>query len=312
MKRNMLKAALLGLSFSALLFTSCDKKEDDKTETPAPVLKSIYEVAKADTSFSILVAAIDKAGLKATLSGAGTFTVFAPNNNAFRAEEITIELINSLTDSADIQEMKEVLLYHVLGSIVKASEVTNAYVPTLFTVGGNGVSLRTASNPVILNNETKVIAADIAASNGIIHVIDLLLYPQTVVDIAVNNPAFSTLVEALTKAELVAVLEGRETSTVFAPTNTAFSDINFKLADFTKEQLLPILTSHALANNVRSSQINNGDKVTTLNPATQLTFNTTMGVKFNGGKVNDISVTTADIQATNGVVHVINKVVLPN
>lgn len=308
----MLKVALLGLSFSALLFTSCDKKEDDKTETPAPAEKSIYEVAKADTSFSILVAAIDKTGLKATLSGAGTFTVFAPNNNAFREEEITAEVINALSDPADIQLLKDVLLYHVLGSKVKSTEVTNTYVPTLFTVGGNGVSLRTASNPVLLNNETKVIAADISASNGIIHVIDLVLYPQTVVDIAVNNPAFSTLVDALTKAELVSVLEGRETSTVFAPTNTAFSNISFKLEDYTKEQLLPILTSHALADNVRSTQIKNGDKVTTLNPATQLTFNTTMGVKFNGGKVNDISVTTADIQAVNGVIHVIDKVVLPN
>ena len=238
----MLKVALLGLSFSALLFTSCDKKEDDKTETPAPAEKSIYEVAKADTSFSILVAAIDKTGLKATLSGAGTFTVFAPNNNAFREEEITAEVINALSDPADIQLLKDVLLYHVLGSKVKSSEVTNTYVPTLFTVGGNGVSLRTASNPVLLNNETKVIAADISASNGIIHVIDLVLYPQTVVDIAVNNLAFSTLVDALTKAELVSVLEGRETSTVFAPTNTAFNNISFKLEDFTKEQLLPILT----------------------------------------------------------------------
>jgi uncharacterized surface protein with fasciclin (FAS1) repeats len=106
-----------------------------------------------------LVAAIDKAGLKATLSGAGTFTVFAPNNNAFRAEEITIELINSLTDSADIQEMKEVLLYHVLGSEVKSTQLSNSYASTLYKVGENGVSLKIGIAPVKLNGAVNVIGS---------------------------------------------------------------------------------------------------------------------------------------------------------
>jgi transforming growth factor-beta-induced protein len=138
------------------------------------------------------------------------------------------------------------------------------------------------------------------------------LSPQSVVDIAANNSAFTSLVAALGKAELVSTLEESASITVFAPTNDAFDAISFKLADFTKEQLTPILTSHVLGSQVRSSQIKNGDMVTTLNTNTKLTFNTSAGVKFSGGNVSDVSVTTADIQATNGVVHVINKVVLPN
>lgn len=312
MKKTILKTALLSLTLVALLVTSCKKEDEKTTPTPTtPALKSIYEIAKADTAFSILIAALDKAGLKETLSNTGTFTVFAPNNEAFRKEDVTIELINSISDPDEILALKNALLYHVLGSKVKSTEVPNAYVSTLYLVNGNGVSLRTANNPVKLNNEAAVIAADIDASNGIIHVIDVPLSPQTVVDIALNNPAFSTLVSAVVKAELVTTLEETPAITVFAPTNDAFTAINFNLNDFSKEQLTPILTSHVLGTQVRSSQIKNGDEVTTLNMATKLTFNTQSGVKFSGGDVTDVSVTTADIQATNGVVHVINKVVLP-
>ena len=312
MRKNIFKTALLSLTFGALLITSC-KKDDDKTTTnTTPALKSIYEIAKSDTSFSILVAAIDKTGLKETLTNAGTYTVFAPNNAAFRKEDFSVEIINAMTNPDQILELKNALLYHVLGSKVKSTEVPNAYVGTLYLVNGNGVSLRTANNPVKLNNESNVVAADIAASNGIIHVIDMPLSPQSVVDIAANNSAFTSLVAALGKAELVSTLEESASITVFAPTNDAFDAISFKLADFTKEQLTPILTSHVLGSQVRSSQIKNGDMVTTLNTNTKLTFNTSAGVKFSGGNVSDVSVTTADIQATNGVVHVINKVVLPN
>ena len=312
MKTNIFKTALLGLSFGAVLLSSC-KKDDDKTTPTAPAAKSIYEIAKADTNFTILVAALDKTGLKETLTNAGTYTVFAPNNSAFMNDGTTIEMINEIKDSNQILLLKQQLLYHVLGVKVKSTEVPNAYVSTLFLVNGKGASLLTANNPVKLNNKANVIAADIEASNGIIHVIDLPLSTQTLLDIAENNPAFTSLVGALEKVDFF-ILRAKlifDELTVFAPTNNAFNAINFKLEDFTEEQLTPILTSHLLGTQVRSSQIKNGDKVTTLNTNTELTFNTTSGVKFNGGSVTDITVTTADIQATNGVVHVINKVVLP-
>lgn len=297
---------------ATLTITSCSK-EDEKTPTPtpAPTQKTIAEIASGDTSFSILVAALNKASLTATLNGTGTFTVFAPNNKAFRDLGLSVAAINAITDPADIADLKDLLMYHVLGTEVKSTQLSNAYVPTLYTVNNNGVSLKVSIAPVKLNKTTNVVTADIDASNGILHVIDEVLTPPSVVDIALMDDNFSTLVSAVVKAELVGTLEETENLTVFAPVNKAFSDINFDLAGTSKDALAPILTAHVLGSQVRSSQIKNGDKATTLNAKVELTFNTTSGVKFNGGKTTDVSVTAADIQAYNGVVHVINKVVLP-
>ncbi len=307
MKKNgLLLSALVAF---ALLFAACTK-EDDKKENPAPTQKTIAGIASADTSFSILVAALNKAGLVATLNGTGNYTVFAPTNAAFRALGIDENEI-SMLEGDEIEELKSVLLYHVLGSEVKSTQLTNSYVPTLFTVGGNGVSLKIGVAPVKLNKDVNVTTADLDASNGVVHVIDDILLPPTIVDIALNDPSFSSLVAAVVKAELVTTLDETENITVFAPVDQAFSDIKFDLSTFTKAQLTPILTAHVLGSQVRSNQIKNGQKVTSLNTAIDLTFNTTSGVKLSGGKTTDASVVAADIQATNGVVHVINKVILP-
>ncbi len=308
---NMKKLSFLtsALVASALLFTACTK-EEDKKETPTPTQKTIVGIASADTSFSILVAGLTKAGLVATLNGTGNFTVFAPKNAAFRALQIDEKYINGLSGE-DLEGFKSVLLYHVLGTEVKSTQLKNAYEPTLFKVGNNGVSLKIGIAPIKLNKDVNVITADVDASNGVVHIIDAVLLPPTVVDIAINDPLFTSLVAAVAKAELVETLDNTDNLTVFAPINQAFADINFNLEGTTKEQLVPILTAHVLGSQVRSTQIGNGQKVTTLNTAVELTFNTTSGVKLNGGKTTDASVVAADIQAINGVVHVINKVILP-
>lgn len=312
MKKTILKLSAL-LLIASTTFTSC-KKDDDKTTSTTgttPAAKTIVELAQGDTTLSILVTALSKAGLVSTLQGAGTFTVFAPTNDAFRGAGVTSTLINSITDPAEIQELKNALLYHVLGSKVLSTQLSNTYVPTLYTVGGNGVSLQVNVAPVKFNNSASVVTADINASNGVIHKISVPLDIPTVKDIAVNNSGFTTLVSALTKAELVDVVDTTNNITVFAPVNKAFSDINFDLGATSKDDLAPILTAHVLGASVRSSAITNGLKATTLNNGVELTFNTSAGVKFSGGKTTGISVTTADIQASNGVVHVIDKVIIP-
>ncbi len=307
MKKNgLLLSALVAF---ALLFAACTK-EDDKKENPAPTQKTIAGIASADTSFSILVAALNKTGLTATLNGTGNFTVFAPKNAAFRKLSITEQVISTL-EGADLENLKSTLLYHVLGSEVKSTQLTNSYASTLYKVGENGVSLKIGIAPVKLNGAVNVITADVDASNGVLHIIDAVLTPPTVVDIALNDPSFTSLVAAVVKAELVTTLKDTKNITVFAPIDQAFKDINFDLNATTKAQLTPILTAHVLGSQVRSNQIKNGQKVTALNPAVELTFNTTSGVKLSGGKTTDASVVTADIQATNGVIHVINKVILP-
>lgn len=306
------KIYAIALAMATLTITSCSKEEETKpTPTPTPTQKTIAEIASGDTTFSILVAALNKTSLTATLNGTGTFTVFAPTNNAFRDLGLTAADINAITDPEIIEELKSVLLYHVLGSEVKSTQLTNAFVPTLFTVNNNGVSLKVSIAPVKLNKTTNVTTADIDASNGIVHVVDEVLNPPSVVDIALMEDGLSTLVSAVVKADLVETLEDAENVTVFAPANKAFTDINFDLTGTSKEDLAPILTAHVLGSPVRSSQIKNGDKATTLNAKVELTFNTTSGVKVSGGKTIDANVTAADIQAYNGVIHLVDKVILP-
>lgn len=187
------------------------------------------------------------------------------------------------------------------------------YVPTLSTSFEKNVSLqiRVAAG-VVLNNAAKVIATDIVATNGIIHVIDTVLLSPTVVEIAQQNSMFSTLVLAVIKADLAGTLSGAGPFTVFAPTNDAFTAL-FTSLDVTgidtlsKSQLTPILLAHVVSGNVQSTNLSSGS-VPTLNSAKSLNVMvSSSGVTIDGS----ISVIKADIQGKNGVVHVINKVIVP-
>ena len=163
---------------------------------------------------------------------------------------------------------------------------------------------------VYINKNTMVTAADIEADNGVIHVVDQVILPPTVVDVAIANDNFTTLVQAVVKAGLVETLSGDGPFTVFAPTNDAFAalftDLGISgLDDLTAEQLVPILTYHVISGNVLSTDLTNGD-VPTLNEGNSLTVDLSAGVN-----INDSQVVAADIQASNGVVHVIDKVLIP-
>jgi transforming growth factor-beta-induced protein len=163
---------------------------------------------------------------------------------------------------------------------------------------------------VSLNGNTSVTTADIEAYNGVIHVIDKVLLPPTVVDIAINNSNFSTLVDAVVKAELDGTLSGEGPFTIFAPTNEAFealfTELNISgISDLTKEDLTPILQYHVVSGNVRSGDLSSGN-VETLNGDIQVNVGDE-DVTIN----KDATVTAVDIQGTNGVVHVIDKVLIP-
>ena len=162
---------------------------------------------------------------------------------------------------------------------------------------------------VSINKDTRVTTADVDVKNGVIHAIDKVLLPPTVVDQAVDNGNFSILVQAVVKAGLVETLNGTGPFTIFAPTDAAFKDLFAKLgvsgiADLSAAQLLPILKYHVISGNVRSSQLTagsistlNGPLVVTLSPAPALNGNTL--------------IVATDVQASNGVIHVIDKVLLP-
>jgi len=307
MKRNSNLKTILSLvaviAIGMFTLTSCGKDEDNST---VDTQKSIAAIASADPQFSILVQALSKADLVSTLSQSGTYTVFAPTNDAFTA--LFTKLGVSGIDQLSAETLRPILLYHVLGSKAVSSGLTSGYVSTLSpAVAGRFVSLKVdVSGGVKLNSSTTVTKADIMATNGVIHVIDKVLLPPTVADLAVANSSFTTLVSALSGAGLVPALsDAKGTFTVFAPTNDAFA----QLASL-PEDLKPILLYHVLGSTIYANQVTTGYAKTLSSFMTHpmdMYINTASGVKIN----NTATVVVADVVGTNGVIHVIDKVLLP-
>ncbi|MEE4197383.1 MAG: fasciclin domain-containing protein [Bacteroidales bacterium] len=308
--KKFLSIAAIAL-LAGLMFTSCDKDDDDDVinDVIDDQLENIVEIAVADDNFSTLVAALSKADLVSTLEGNGPFTVFAPTNAAFNA--LLADLGVSSLDELTAEQLEPILLYHVVSGKVMSSALNNGYVSTLSPGADNTKAslLVNVNGGVSLNSTTNVTTADIEASNGVIHVVDEVLLPPTVVDIAVNNPDFSILVDAVVKAGLVETLNGNGPFTVFAPTNDAFEALFAELEitgieDLTAEDLVPILQYHVVSGNVLSSDLSSGE-VATLNG----TFSVDVGSSVTINGMSNVLLT--DVQGTNGVVHVIDKVLLP-
>ena len=269
-------------------------------------LGTIVDIAVADGRFETLVAAVVAADLAETLSDEGPFTVFAPTDEAFaELPEGTIEAL-----LADIPALTAILLYHVVAGEVLAEDVVALdYIETLLE---KDIEIRVKDGMVYLN-DAQVIITDVMADNGVIHVIDTVLLPPesagTIVDIAVADGRFTTLVTALTEAELVETLSGKGRFTVFAPTDEAFG----KLPSGTIEALLadiPSLTNILLYHVVGGRVL--AEDVVLLEEAETL-LGETVTIRIEDGKVfiNDAEVIITDIIATNGVIHVIDSVLLP-
>jgi len=293
------------LILSVLFFTSCN--DDDDMDQMGE--KNIVEVAAEAGQFSILIQAAQKAGLADYLSTQNGITVFAPTDAAFK--NLLKDLGANSLDDIPVADLTNILLYHVIGSKAMSTDLKSGYLPTLSKSGDNSISMYiNLANGVAINKNTKVTSADISAKNGVIHVVDKVILPPTVVNIALDNDNFTILVQAVVKAGLVDALSGKGPFTVFAPTNDAFNALFAQLGisginDLTAEQLIPILTYHVVSGNVLSKSLANGN-VGTLNEGKSLTVNLTGGVKINSSEV-----IAADIQGSNGVVHVINKVLIP-
>lgn len=297
---------------TSLFLTSCNKDDDDDMNNNNQE-KSIAAIAADDPQFSILVQALDKAGLVSTLDGSGNFTVFVPTNDAFEQlfSDLGVGGIDDLTASA----LMPILLYHVVGLEAKASDLTTGYIETLSddTEDGKGMVIYVqVGNGVSINNGVQVTTADVDASNGVIHVVDKVILPPTVVDIAIQNPDFSILVQAVVKAGLVDALSAAGPFTVFAPTNQAFEQLFSALQvagidDLSADDLTPILLYHVVQGNILASEVASGS-VPTLNDDANIEIEVSgMGVKLNGSA----NVVATDVQGANGVVHVIDQVILP-
>ena len=312
-KNNKFSLGVLFL-FTLLAFTVACSDDDDKKMQPEPMEQTIVDIAVGNADFSILVDALSKAGLVDALNGTGSFTVFAPTNAAF--ENLFTDLGVTGIEDLSAEALTPILLYHVIGSEVKSTQLSNGYVETLsaFTPGDHAIKLLVdLESGVQINGMSNVTSADIMASNGVIHIIDEVLLPPTVVDIAIANPSFTHLVAAVVKADLVNALIADGPFTVFAPTDAAFEALFTELGvtgieDLSAETLTPILLYHVVSGNVRAADVSTG-MVPTLNTEAELDINADgSGVMINGST----NVIVTDVQGKNGVVHVIDKVLLPN
>lgn len=272
---------------------------------------SITGHALANEAFSSLAAAVVKADLAETLDSEDVnFTVFAPVNTAF--DQLFSDLGVTL-DDLSAADLSPILLNHVVDAFVPAEDVTSGYVSTMSPAQDRNTSLQITADDdgVKLQGSSNVVVTDVVATNGIIHAIDEVVLPPSVVDIALDNPSFSILVEALVKADLVDALSGDGPFTVFAPDNDAFDDLFGELGvsgvDEIEEGLLTdVLLSHVVSGNVASSDLSNGT-VSTLNTEKMLDISVGDGVVIDG----DVNVVMADVQGSNGIVHVIDKVIVP-
>merc|ERR1719458_551076 len=191
----------------------------DKVLTNPPPLPTIAEAAIDAPFLSTLVTAVQKAGLVDTLSGDGTFTVFAPNNAAF--DKVPADALNELLKKENVNELKETLLRHVVGSVIKAKDIPEGSTD-LKTVGGEKIRVIKSDAGVTIESSSgkaNVIATDVLGSNGVVHIIDKVLTNlsplSTIAEAAIDRPFLSTLVTAVEKAGLVDTLSGEGTFTVF-------------------------------------------------------------------------------------------------
>lgn len=271
--------------------------------------KDIVETAAAAGTFQTLLAAAKAAGLVDTLKSKGPLTVFAPTDDAFgKLPEGTVEAL-----LADKAKLASILTYHVVPGNVPAKALTKESWAT--TAQGQSIRVQVSGDSVMVDN-AKVVKANIAAKNGMIHVIDSVILPRPdIVETAIAAGSFETLVTAVKAAELVEVLQGEGPFTVFAPLDSAFAalpdgTIPALLED--KAKLKSVLTFHVVPGRVLSGDIPmaSGDAVS-VRPATVQGQKLSVTKTEKGVMVNGARVVKADIIAGNGVIHVVDKVLLP-
>ena len=320
MNRLFLKlAAIAGM---AAMMAACGGNDDPvPTPTAAVATKNVVQVAQADPQFSILVEAVVKAKLDTTLSGAGPFTVFAPTNDAFVAALAELKLTkDQLLSSPDLAK---ILTYHVLSSKVLKADIP--FGKPVASVQGDTLTIdTTAAITDQYGRKSKITATDILAANGVIHVIDKVILPKNIaavatkniVEIAASVPEFSTLVTALQAAGLTTTLASPGSFTVFAPTNAAFAKIppatlNALLAD--KPALIKVLTYHVVPGKVLKSDVVPliGKPIATA-AGPSATFVVGSDLKITDQKNGQSQITATDTFATNGVIHTIDTVIMPN
>ena len=273
---------------------------------------TVVDIVVNSPVHNVLEAAVLEADLAGALSGEGPFTVFAPTDDAFIA--LAGALNATPEDLLALPELTDILLYHVVGATALSSDLSDGQ--TIATLNGADVTV-TINNDGIFINDAQVTVADIVADNGVVHVIDAVLIPPTpepagtVVDIVVNSEVHNLLEAAVLEADLAETLSGEGPFTVFAPTDDAFIALAEALSLAPEDllalpELADILLYHVVGATALSTDLSDGQMVTTLNGS-----DVTVTINEAGIFINDAQVIVADLVATNGVVHVIDAVLTP-
>ena len=276
---------------------------------------SITEFLSKNPTFTNLYAALEKAELSETLNQSGQFTIFAPTNEAF-AEFLAVNGFENL-EAVPTPVLKEILLNHVLNARVPSSDVSTGYVKTLGKGSASATNtlsmfINVTDDGVRINGVANVTAFDINCNNGVVHVVDDVIGLPTVVTHAVANPNFSTLVSLLSQQNLVSTLSSSGAPapfTVFAPLDSAFDTATLNLyGTLSSSQRTAVLTYHVVGGaNVLSNAIPSGP-ITTLETGTF----TITGTTIRDEQMRNTNIVLTDVQASNGVIHAVSQVLLPN
>ncbi|NUQ54219.1 MAG: fasciclin domain-containing protein [Phycisphaerales bacterium] len=310
---NVLAILALAGTTSMALAQECSSKSACSESKPAVTAAShvmaddIVDTAVKAGKFNTLAAALKAAGLVDTLKGAGPFTVFAPTDEAFA--KLPKGTLDELLKPENKAKLTAILTYHVVPGSVLAADVTK--LSNAATVNGQRVDIKAAGGKVMIDGAT-VTATDVKTSNGVIHVIDTVIMPSTddVVDTAVKAGSFKTLAAALKAAGLVDALKGSGPFTVFAPTDEAFAKLpkgtlDDLLKPENKEKLVSILKYHVVSGRVFSNDAVAAKHAKTLQGGE-------VKITSDGGvKIDNATVVSADLDASNGVIHVIDTVIMP-
>ncbi|MCA9296150.1 MAG: fasciclin domain-containing protein [Phycisphaerales bacterium] len=270
--------------------------------------KDIVDTAVAAGSFKTLVAAVQAADLVDALKSDGPFTVFAPSDDAFaKLPKKTIEMLLKPENKA---MLTSILTYHVVPGRVLAADVVN--LSNASTLNGQRIDIVTNKDGVMIDG-AKVVATDIQCTNGVIHVIDTVIMPSTsnLVDLASEAGSFNTLLAAAQAAGLADTLANGGPFTVFAPTDEAFAKLPAGTVDMllkpeNKQKLADILKYHVVSGRIYARDAVGAERAKTL-----LGQKVMIGINDGRLTVNGANIVATDIEASNGVVHVIDSVLLP-
>jgi transforming growth factor-beta-induced protein len=265
--------------------------------------KDVVETAEAKGSFSTLISALTTANLVDTLKGTGPFTLFAPTDAAFDA--LPTGLLDKLL--ANTTALTEVLTYHIVSGKLTANDLTSQ--TNVTTLQGGSLPIATGQGAPKIGPAT-ITKTDIICTNGVIHVIDTVLIPNNIMNILQTAQYYglSTFVTTVQTANLTSLLEGAKQYTVFPPTNSAFealpSGTLAALAD--QKALADVVTYHVVSGRLLAADLVGVTTLTTVQ-GEKLAITSTAG----GAKVNGANIIRSDIECTNGVVHVVDAVLIP-